>query len=378
MNEFGPLLRNFRQDCWDPDDSVRRLSQERLGELLGKEMGMQVGYSGAAVSDWERGKSKIHADQRKVLVGLIRVLHDCGGIKTLADANRLLNVGNYRALNRIELESIPLEIPDSSAKGPTPKSSAIQRALSFLLEGAFLISSHELQSLISDAKEGPKPFWPRVLVSLIQRSTDHLSATDLIRPVIWVWVWLLTWRLISPSLDWPFTNKEVAKAAISLYTGGSIVIPLLIGALTDTEHDEFWKEHNLADNLVTRLYTYQGAGVGFHLGYFGIFTINLLWYYIKLQFALWTILLAVAVILMLGYAGARLVPYNLWRAFGRLELADGRVFFVFILVGPSFGFFFFEYYEILLGTLVGGLSILLTITLFIYLVLQRKVRGKPG
>ena len=94
-----------------------------------------------------------------------------------------------------------------------------------------------------------------------------------------------------------------------------------------------------------------------------------------MKFALWIELLAMAITLPLGYAGARLIPYNLWRAYRGLDLSDRKVFFVFFLVGPFFGFFFFEYYEILLETLVGGLSILATILLFISLAAWQQKRN---
>ncbi len=63
-------------------------------------------YTGAAVSDWEHGKSKIDASHRLVLTSLIKILKRHGGIKTLADANLLLESGNYRPLNDSEKKEI--------------------------------------------------------------------------------------------------------------------------------------------------------------------------------------------------------------------------------------------------------------------------------
>lgn len=80
MSRFGELLRYYRSKCRD-EQRQRTLSQERLGEFLGHVLG-DAGYTGAAVSEWERGKSRISHDQRKVLVGLVKVLHDCKGLET--------------------------------------------------------------------------------------------------------------------------------------------------------------------------------------------------------------------------------------------------------------------------------------------------------
>jgi len=78
MSRFGMLLRYYRRQSTDPDKGGM-LTQERLGELLGREPG-NTRYSGAAISDWERSKSEINHNYRSVLVGLIKVLHVCGGI----------------------------------------------------------------------------------------------------------------------------------------------------------------------------------------------------------------------------------------------------------------------------------------------------------
>jgi DNA polymerase III delta prime subunit len=112
MTNFGQQLRAYRRQCQDP---MRKgaLTQVRLGELLGDELG-DTGYSGAAVSDWERNRSKINADDRLVLVSLIAVLYRCGGLHTLAEANQFLQSGNYRALDAQEQGQIFPDIsPDS-------------------------------------------------------------------------------------------------------------------------------------------------------------------------------------------------------------------------------------------------------------------------
>ena len=106
MTDFGTLLRIIRNRCVDPDIPGRSLTQERFGELLGGELGIQGGFSGAAVSDWERGKSRIRADDRLVLISLLVVLRRQGGIRSVSEANELLEVGNYRALNPAELEKV--------------------------------------------------------------------------------------------------------------------------------------------------------------------------------------------------------------------------------------------------------------------------------
>ena len=97
VNEFGVLLRKYRHRCQDVERDIP-LTQERLAELLEQKAGLP-GYSGVRVSNWERGREKINLDDRSLLVGLIHVLHICGGITTFEEANALLYAGNYRNLN---------------------------------------------------------------------------------------------------------------------------------------------------------------------------------------------------------------------------------------------------------------------------------------
>ena len=124
MQSFGQQLRAYRRQCRDPQRGGL-LTQERFGELIGDNLG-DAGYSGAAVSDWERDKSKIHADDRAVLVAILCVLKQNSGLSTPEDGQRLLAAGNYRALDGDEWRCVfPSEQPASqSAAQPAPGNTA--------------------------------------------------------------------------------------------------------------------------------------------------------------------------------------------------------------------------------------------------------------
>jgi MFS family permease len=109
MNSFGQQLRTYRRQCTDPQRGGL-LTQERFGELMGVVLG-DAGYSGAAVSDWERDKSKIHADDRAVLVALLTVLRQNGGISKQEAGDDLLAAGNYR---RLDLDEALTVFPDEA------------------------------------------------------------------------------------------------------------------------------------------------------------------------------------------------------------------------------------------------------------------------
>ena len=175
VTTFGEALRTFRQASNDPERLNRRLSQERLGELIGDEMG-DLGFSGAAVSNWERGKSKISAEDRNVLMALIKVLHKCGGLRTLDDANQLLEAGNYRALDDDEKQKVFGEIAEEiNVEPPAPKQNTSRSLFALLLENLFSISEDEYQELITIVEEvhapGGRVCW--LLLCVRRLTTGH-------------------------------------------------------------------------------------------------------------------------------------------------------------------------------------------------------------
>jgi len=374
MTDFGTQLRIIRKRCIDPDIPGRSLTQEQFGELVGKELGIQGSFSGAAVSDWERGKSRIRADDRLVLISLLIVLRRQRGIRTISEANELLEVGNYRALNPAEIEKIFPE--DHKMVEAVSRQEDRQNFPPLSAEKVFLISSEELRTLLVKAKEGPEPAWPRMLVALFKLFLDRWTLLHSLKALLWFWIWLFAWGLMAASLHWPFSSHADAISAVRMYIGGTLAIPPLIGLLTDTKNNIFWQQHNLATAAVTRLYTHQGAFIGFHLGYFVAFVIGLFRYYLHQQATIWFDLTAMALPLALGYIGARLVPYNLWQAYGRLNLTDGEVFFFFVVFGPLWGFLFLEIYPYLLNPIIGAIIILLAITtLVILMAWQHRQKG---
>jgi hypothetical protein len=370
MDEFGKLLRDFREACKDPRNPKRKLSQIRLGELMGIELG-DNGFSGVMVSYWESGKNKVN--DRVVLLSLLKILRKHGGLKTLAQADELLEAGNYRALDINEIKSI---FPNSYVQEPESASIQTHPALSFLARSFFFISDDELRSILIKAEKGPPPSWPRALVGLTNKLAGRWSGLNAARGIAWIWVWLLCWASLTLSLKWPFNSQEDAKFAITIYSAGTLIIPMLIGILTITKGNNFWEDHNLDNALITRLYTYQGAYIGYHLGYFVIFTIRLFAYYAGVNFTTLFQLLIAPLPLVMGYTAARLVPYNLWQAYERLSLRDGWIFFIFTMLGPIWGFYFYNSNSIFLTPSLGTLTVLLALTIFIALALLQRSKQR--
>ena len=113
---FGAWLRFFRNRCTDPN-SGKYLTQTRLTELL--ELESNVPYSYGTISNWERGKSSIHHKERHVLVSLIKILYQYGGLHSLLEAQTFLRAGGYRVLNETEITHINQGWFDEGVSSPT-------------------------------------------------------------------------------------------------------------------------------------------------------------------------------------------------------------------------------------------------------------------
>ena len=372
--DFGNQLRIFRQRCHDPKTG-KATSQQGLGELLREEMGIR--YSGAAVSDWERNKSKINASDRLVLISLIKILKRHGGIKTLAEANTLLEVGNYRALNVSEKERVfPKETLGASIQFPVVDAKEQKPFFESLLGNIFFKSPDDFQNLLDEAKEGPPPAWPRVATALLRKLSDQISVLNTFHALLWLWIWIASYIMVTPALYGSFLSQEITIASIVKYICASILLPPCIGLLTNTKDNPFWQQNKTVSSLMLRLYTYQGAFIGFHLGYFVIFATHLLIYFLQARFSIWHQFTLMGFLLLMSYISAQVVPHNLWRAYQRLWFSDGAIFFVFILLGPIWGWFFFEFFSLLISPTTGIIVILEAITLLVSLMtLQYQRKG---
>ncbi len=379
-SSFGELLRIYRERCIDRR-SRKLLSQGSLARKLLDKRGLI--FDRNTIGKWEANRRIIPADDRRTLTDLLAILVEYGGITTSEEANLLLEAGYYRKLDEQEKfdihpgwkgtrpaarvmrgdEALPDDAGIQHPIGSIPPQAQSQRkVIPPSLEDMVLKSWGELETILAATKDGPQPSWPRVLVGLSRGVLDRWTTARTLKALLWLWLWLLTWLLIAPSLRWPFAGQEEAVLAMVIYAAGTLLIPLFIATLIQPKNNKFWQEQKLATNKVFYLYVYQGAGIGFHLGYFAAFLMKLLGYHFHLPSAIWSELLIVLFPLGLSYVAAQLVPFNLWRAYGRLNLTDGGIFFVFLILGPIWGYFFLNIYATFLIPVVGLTVVLLAAT----------------
>lgn len=369
--EFGKRLRFYRLQSIDPK-THKPLTQQKLGELLGQEM-EDYGFSGAAVSDWERGKSRIDASYRMVLLSLVKILNRYGGIKTYTDAISLLEAGNYRALNSQETEKI---FPGENIErlNPSPNSSNIH----FLLGNFNFLSPAEYQTMLEESKKGPPPAWPRLAISLANKVTSKISASHVLKAIIWIWLWLLVNFLIAPSLQWHIPEHGKDVYSVVLYAVGALILPPLIGAMINTNKNVFWMEQKVNKSVSLRLYVHQGAYVGFHVGYFLAFGITSVQALLGLGAISLLEMIKTAIPIVISCTSAQLIPYNLWLSYRRLDVRDGGIFFVFALLGPLWALFFLEFHHFLSTPIMRAVVILLAVTVFVMSqAIKYRKKGSP-
>jgi hypothetical protein len=255
---FGFLLRQYRNKSIDPQNG-RRLSQEALGLLIGKDLGTQHSYSAQAISDWERDKSQIHKDHRQVLLAIIHNLHTCGGLATPEDAETLLAAGNYRSLTEAEVTSIF----QKEAPGPSQ-------------------TTCETDSL-------PLPFD-------LPHLRKALTPTTLLKATMVVLAWAATRLSIAPVLDFSISDPSLRLRYTIMLAVSGLVIPAILTWISSLKSTTSYP-------LTTRFKAYLTSLLGFSLGLSNILALALVSYNLTLYpwpgtlilcLSLWPIVMALS------------------------------------------------------------------------------------
>ena len=200
MDSFGTILRRYRRQCHDPIFGGQ-LTQARLGELIGDNLG-DSGYTGAAVSEWERDRSRIAADQRPVLIGLVQVLEQCGGLASPEEANALLHAGEYRGLNQAELDTIfpnlaPVQTLSTEAADELDVGTVTYNGTGSYFLDAERKKQHILLQKVHD-------FWIQSVLERILEESPHLK---------------IEWEQSPESVDHPWKNLP------DQYTSTAEIVP---------------------------------------------------------------------------------------------------------------------------------------------------------
>lgn len=358
---FGELLRYYRNHSEDKEG--RTLSQEKLGALIGDIMG-DAGYSGAAVSYWERNKSQIGKDDRRVLTAVIKALHQCGGIKTLVEANNLLWAGNYRRLDEEELRFVftkadatatrhvyrhdPVYDLEGASDLEEDPASRAQTTLATLWKDLITRPLPTFSLLLPPAGDNNSSGWSGFLAQLLAVVLRGWPPQRVLWGIILLILWWLTWELTFPLLNWPPASRVAAQAVGYPYIAGALLVPILCALLLTMQARSHWPRpgRTAAGQQETGfpvatvhllIISLLGALAGFHLAYLSLVLFQLPIYYFSSAASLpgWLSLLAAGWPVLWSVALARQLPLHYGRLFGTLQVVEGDVALLALLILSS-------------------------------------------
>jgi hypothetical protein len=292
------------------------------------------------------------------------VLHRCGGLPSPTEADTLLLAGEYSPLTETERRAVDLRWADPAhAPGPLPNGET--RLILQLLTEPLDQLAETLQSWRTQATED---HWTGLALTAMRQVPQATSGTQIHRGVWWVVVWLLAWAWMWPALRWPFASAEALTTALGWSVVGGVLLPPLIAWRTRAQEGAFWRspQPEVARGAVS-VFTHQGAAVGFQVAYLLIVFVALVGHYFGVgPLPGWSGGIVSVIPIVLGYAAARQVPFNVWRAYKRLHLERGSLIplWAFVLVSPAWALFFFEYHAWLLHPLIGPLLLMVSLLLF--------------
>lgn len=305
MDTFGSFLRYYRKVATDPLNG-NPLSQARFAELLN--------VSIATVSYWENNQRYIPAQDRPLLLSLLEALSKHGGIQSLAEANALLEAGEYRALNKKESERLqhfyPQPLPETAATtvevvptvplGPADQHADTRNWLALLFHVETAPDESRLAALVWYLFDRP-----------IQLATPDGLLRLLGMGILWIaatWSWSLLWR-------WPYANIAIARQSLIIWIVASGLIPLFLGLIIQSDRQAFLEQKTPSHKWIS-LHRTIGASMGYSVGLAGVVLLGLILYYLRI----WPVPRGLTALLALlpllpAYAAARRTPYNMFRAF---------------------------------------------------------------
>jgi len=309
-------------------------------------------------------------------VALIKVLYQNEGLKSIIEADTLLLSGNYRSLDDDEKKLIfPNDAPrQASVNGASWATSLIAA------EQWFTKTSDLLKKYIEEHEPQTSHRASRRFLGSLGFLFSRWTFESTIKWLLWLGLLVAVQKILFPLLRWPFANQAQAWKTLLWYEGGVLALPALVALLTNTDKDTLWKQQSLAGKPILRLYTYIGAFMGFNIGYVMVFVMALIGYYLEIKAAPgWLVILGAAWPLVMGYSAARQAPFNHWRAYGNLRLADGGIPLLIagMALGPIVGAFFYAYYSWLLEPLTGIALFAVSVGL-LYAITTWQMRNNPN
>ena len=380
---FGELLKKYRLNCIDPDLGGS-LTQERLVELISQHDGRYF-YSPSILSRWQKGERLGSFKERGLQLTLLHVLHQNSneqGLKTLAQANKLLELLNARDLTEHEAAAInpdwvqvvaepPIEQPDVELGTAEPctahpvEEEQIHEAPGQNL-GRWFREVGEYFFRFSEADEHTRSTWAGLVIHALSHTTKQLENGLISRLIIAATFWLATYFLLSPLWKWQLDDIPTRFFAMVYFAIGSLAIPIGIAWVTRQEVGRELETDTVKKWLTVFFLKYVGAITAFNVlavGYFLLPIIPSSFFDIPSRIiasnVTWGVLSLPPVIF--GYVGAQRIPvdrYKMYSAVPQLHEADKMFGSVFTFFGPGVAYGIYTSYEGMKEPIFGWILLL--------------------
>lgn len=328
---FGNRLRQMRLASRDPQDD-RPLTQERLADCVSATLGIDPPIEGKMIGYWERGARRIRHDRRDLLVGLVVVLAQCGGVSSPQQADEWLRCGGYAPLDRHERRRVNPAWVEGDLMPFQPIEVEIESRFSPLPLPALATGFDWRRWLgMADIDEHMDLSWRGRAIVFVSRVLARITPQSL----LWLLLTVFALAVATPLLRWPLPAGQTRANAALLGVLANIVVPWCAAALTTADREDRFQLDEREVRRRLRFLKRTGAGVAWTSAYALLLMLVFLAYHFALApLPYWLLWPLVAACVVWSHVAAARIPTDRYKMHGkRIDLATGdRLFSVIYLL----------------------------------------------
>jgi transcriptional regulator with XRE-family HTH domain len=206
--------------------------------------------------------------------------------------------------------------------------------------------------------------WELRLIAILEALVSQMTPRGLLIFLIVTGLWVITYRLVGPVLQWPLEDKAVQLAASIRFGVATLLIPLLVGILAKIDAGT-QTPSSAGESFALLLLKLAGGLAGFYILAFGIIAVTLINFYLRgVAISTTTAWFLVGFPLLASYVCACVIPVKRHEKFSRFQLqgVDRVALIAFLCAGPCTAVFLYlerdmlqsQYFGILLFVVLVG------------------------
>lgn len=364
-------------------EGIKQLALQASMKAVQEELGERLGYSPSAIYAWRRGE---HLPEPAVIEQLARIFV-AEGQADRRWINAFLEKANYGPPSAVAALKRELfgETADAAGyitedrDGDAGVNSAAARGDTLFL-GAVRRWGNSFFRW-PEASTHDRSSWAGMALYTLRVLTGKITPGGALVVLVGLALWLLTYWLVTPILQWPLLDAGPRQLACLKYAAATLVVPLIVGIATRPDRIEAFALPTVRARATLWFLQLTGALVGFYVFSFVAIGVAMGWYYLgRPSLPPGAAGVLVAVPLFMSYVVARRIPADRYEMFeGKLRPHPADRFFlvVFSLAGPLTALFLYAFYPLLADRAVAPIAILAA-AILVALSEYRKRAAKPG